>query len=198
MGEGNDVEGYRDPGPARENQNNEKGNGNTTQPIEKTNESNGPTKMEVDRNIQKEGGVTTSVSALKGPGLNGSAGEEWVGTSPNGRRGDPTSTMLWSPGKHVGQKRPLDTEVVVSDNETSDDEEEMSEGSQEGEATDEGEQPRPEGESKHQVNGDRTWLNEEIETLTTSEGDRKGKATCTTTQRQSAKDVAMIAKDDQN
>jgi hypothetical protein len=196
MGEGSDVEGYKDLGPARENQNNEKGNGNTTQPIEKTNESNGPTEMEVDRNIQKEGGVMASISAVKGPGLNGSAGEEGVGTSPNGGRGDPTSTMLWSPRKHAGQKRPLDTEVVVSDNETSDDEDEMSEGNQEGEATDEGEQPRPVGEPEHQVNGDRIWLNEETETLAASEGDRRGKATCTAVKRQSAKVAAVSARDD--
>jgi hypothetical protein len=196
MGEGSDVEGYRDLGPRRENQNNEKGKGNTAQPIEKTNESNGPTEMEVDRNIQKEGGVTTSISAVKGPGLSGSAGEEGVGTSPNGGRGDPASTMLWSPRKHAGQKRPLDTDVAVSDNETSDDEDEMSEGSQEGEATNKGEQPRPAGEPEHQVNRDRTGLNEETETLAASEGDRRGKATCTAVKRQSAKVAAVSARDD--
>ena len=32
-------------------------------------------------------------------------------------RGDPTSTMLWSPRKHVGQKRPLDREELEASEE---------------------------------------------------------------------------------
>ena len=72
-------------------------------------------------------------------------------TLPNEGKGDPTSTMLWSPRKHVGQKRPLEAEEAISDNKTSDEEEAMSEGSQEEEALDGGDQRRLKDELERQA-----------------------------------------------
>ena len=123
-------EGCREPGSAREIPNNEKCPRNTMQPTKKTIESKGPKKMEVDGNIQKGGGEAASASVEKALGLNGSA-EKGMDTLPNEGRGDPTSTMMWSPRKHASQKRSLEVEEEVSDNETSDEEEAMLEGSQE-------------------------------------------------------------------
>ena len=124
MGERSGAEGCREPGSAREIPNNEKNLGDTTQLTKKTTENDGPKKMEVDGNIQKDGGEIASASAEKALGLSESA-EKGMDILPNERRGDPTSTMLWSSRKHAGQKRPLEAEGEVSDNETSDEEEAM-------------------------------------------------------------------------
>lgn len=46
--------------------------------------------------------------------------------SPTGGRGDPTSTMLWSPIKHIGCKRPLEVaEEELSEEEEGSDGEEV-------------------------------------------------------------------------
>ena len=84
-------------------------------------------------------------------------------------RGDPTSTMLWSPRKRDGQKIPLEAEGEVSDNETSDEEEAKLEGSQEEEALDGGDQRCLNDEPEHQEKGDGTALGGELQTQSGSE-----------------------------
>ena len=112
MGVRSDAEGSKEPGSARENPNNETDSGNTMQPTKNAIESDKLKEMEVDGNIQKGSGETASASAEKTLNLNGSK-EKRMDTLPNEGRGDPTSTMLWSPRKHAGQKKPLEAEEAM-------------------------------------------------------------------------------------
>ena len=100
------VTGNGESGSARGNPISEKEGGNTMQPTKKVLGEDGPKEMEIDWTKQKEGDDSTIASAEKALELNGSD-ETRADNSPNGGRGDPASTMLWSPRKHAGQKRPL-------------------------------------------------------------------------------------------
>jgi hypothetical protein len=83
--------------------------GNATQPPRDGLESEGPKEMEVDGDIQKTNGETACALAEKPVSPKGSKGEEMDLLPFEGRR-DPTSTMLWSPRKYAGHKRPLESE----------------------------------------------------------------------------------------
>jgi hypothetical protein len=84
--------------------------------------------MEVEECIQKTGNDTLRVMTKETTGLNVAVGVDIV---YNKGRGDPTSTMLWSPRKHVGHKRLIsegeesNDEIMAKDAKTSDDDQEV-------------------------------------------------------------------------
>ena len=65
--------------------------------------------MEVDGGLQKTSGESLNALAEKNVSLKGPEGEG-MDLLPLEGRGDPTSTMLWSPRKYAGHKRPLESE----------------------------------------------------------------------------------------
>ena len=153
MREEGEVEGCRDPGPVGEKRSSEFNPGNHTETTKKAMENEGSKEMELDGPPQKESEETAGASEGKALTHNGST-EKGREDLPLEGRGDPASTMLWSPRKHAGHKRPLDEEAVTSDSETSEEEEAMSEGSQEVEDLNEGEQPLPAEEPQIQAKSD--------------------------------------------
>ena len=183
------AEGSKDLGPAGENQNDETDPGFNMQPTKNATECDGLKEMEVDGFPQEGSGETASTLAEKTLILNRSE-EEGMNTLPNEGRGDPASTMLWSPRKHAGQKRPLEPEETISDNETSEEEEALSEGSQEGVDPEEGDQRRDTTEMDHQDQGDRTDLGGELQALSGAENESRGAALTAVVGRQEAEEVA--------
>jgi hypothetical protein len=79
-------------------------------------DSEGPKEMEEGVGLQKTSEVALRASAKKTARPKGSEGEGMDLTPPEGR-GDPASTMLWSPRKHAGHKRPLESEEEISEGE---------------------------------------------------------------------------------
>lgn len=120
---------------AMEAQNKVGGPRNVTSPPKEALESEGPKEMEMDVSTRKSGDETLSLLTRKNPGLCGSAEKGKDATYTEGR-GDPTSTMLWSPRKHASQKRPLESEEEEFDRESMTDEEAAHEGNQNTEALD--------------------------------------------------------------
>lgn len=117
-----------------------------------------PNEMEVEECIQKIGNDTLRVLTKETTCLNVAVGVDIV---HNKGRGDPTSTMLWSPRKHAGHKRPLESEEEESDDEIMAKDAKTSDDDQEVEALGTEDQQHHKDESEWQVEEEYTDLGEE-------------------------------------
>jgi len=152
------MEGHRERIFAREAPSKKGGQGDDSQPQAEATVCGEPNEMEVEECIQKTGNDTLRVMTKETTGLNVEVGVDIV---HNKGRGDPTSTMLWSPRKHAGHKKPLESEEEESDDEIMAKDARTSDDDQEVEALGTENQQHHKDESEWQVEEEYTDLGEE-------------------------------------